>query len=39
VQRPSGREFVVKAKLAQFAWVLTLLATMALSIGAGMRWD
>ena len=38
VQRPSGREFVVKARLAQFAWVLTLLATMALSIGAGMRW-
>jgi hypothetical protein len=29
----------VKARLAQFAWVLTLLATMALSIGAGMRWD
>jgi hypothetical protein len=29
----------VKARLAHFAWVLTLLATMALSIGAGMRWN
>jgi hypothetical protein len=29
----------VKAKLVHFAWALTLLATMALSIGAGMRWN
>jgi hypothetical protein len=28
----------VKAKLTRFTWVLTLLAAMALSIGAGMRW-
>jgi hypothetical protein len=29
----------VKARLARFTWALTLLAAMALSIGAGMRWD
>jgi hypothetical protein len=29
----------VKAKLARFTWALTMLAVMALSIGAGMRWD
>jgi len=28
----------VKANLARFTWALTLLAIMALSIGAGMRW-
>ena len=33
------RECVVKAKLARFTWALTMLAAMALSIGAGMRWD
>ena len=29
----------VKANLARFTWALTLLAIMALSTGAGMRWD
>ena len=29
----------MKANLARFTWALTLLAIMALSIGAGMRWD
>jgi hypothetical protein len=33
-----GKEFGVKARLTRFAWALTLLAAMALSIGAGMRW-
>jgi hypothetical protein len=28
----------VKANLARFTWALTLLAVMALSVGAGMRW-
>ena len=28
----------MKANLARFTWALTLLAIMALSIGAGMRW-
>jgi hypothetical protein len=28
----------VKANLARFTWALMLLAFMALSIGAGMRW-
>jgi hypothetical protein len=40
VQRPFDRkEFGVKAKLLRFTWALTLLAAMALTIGAGMRWD
>jgi hypothetical protein len=30
---------LVKANLARFTWALTLLAVMALSIGAGMRWE
>jgi hypothetical protein len=34
-----GRETVVKANLARFTWALTLLAFIALSIGAGMRWN
>jgi len=29
----------VKANLARFIWVVALLASMALSIGAGIRWD
>jgi hypothetical protein len=29
----------VKANLARFTWALTLLAVMALSVGAGMRWN
>jgi hypothetical protein len=28
----------VKANLARFTWALMLLASMALTIGAGMRW-
>jgi hypothetical protein len=28
----------VKANLARFTWALTLLASMALTAGAGMRW-
>jgi len=37
--RPSNEgSNVVKANLARFTWALTLLAIMALSIGAGMRW-
>jgi hypothetical protein len=28
----------VKANLARFTWALTLLAVMALSVGAGIRW-
>jgi hypothetical protein len=33
------RENIVKANLARFTWALMLLASMALTIGAGMRWD
>jgi hypothetical protein len=33
------RECFVKAKLTRFTWALTMLAAMALSVGAGMRWD
>jgi hypothetical protein len=29
----------VKANLARFTWALMLLAAMALTIGAGMRWE
>jgi hypothetical protein len=29
----------VKANLARFTWALTLLASMALTVGAGIRWD
>ena len=29
----------VKAKLTRFTWALTMLAAMALAVGAGMRWD
>jgi hypothetical protein len=28
----------VKANLARFTWALMLLAVMAMSVGAGMRW-
>ncbi len=28
----------MKANLARFTWALMLLAAMALTIGAGMRW-
>jgi hypothetical protein len=30
---------LVKANLARFTFALALLASMALSLGAGMRWD
>jgi hypothetical protein len=29
----------VKANLARFTWALMLLASMALTVGAGIRWD
>jgi hypothetical protein len=29
----------VKANLARFTFALALLASMALTIGAGVRWD
>jgi hypothetical protein len=29
----------VKANLARFTWALTLLASLALTVGAGIRWD
>jgi hypothetical protein len=29
----------VKANLARFTWALTLLASLALTVGAGMRWN
>jgi hypothetical protein len=28
----------VKANLARFTWTVTLLASMALTVGAGIRW-
>jgi hypothetical protein len=36
---PLEREEIVKANLARFTWVLMLLAAMALTVGAGIRWD
>ena len=33
------RGSIVKAKLARFTWAVTVLASLALSVGAGMRWD
>jgi hypothetical protein len=29
----------VKANLVRLTWVLALVASMALTLGAGMRWD
>lgn len=29
----------MKANLARFTWALSLLATMALSLGAGIKWN
>ena len=29
----------MKANLARFTWALMLLAAMALTVGAGIRWD
>ena len=33
------KESNVKANLARFTWALAILASMALTIGAGVRWD
>jgi hypothetical protein len=30
---------IVKANLARFTWAVMMLASMALTVGAGMRWD
>ena len=30
---------VVKANLARFTWALMLIGAMALTVGAGMRWE
>ena len=35
---PESRDLIVKANLARFTTALALLATMALSLGAGARW-
>ena len=29
----------MKANLARFTWALMVLGTMALTVGAGMRWN
>jgi hypothetical protein len=29
----------VKAKLARLSWALALVASMALTLGAGIRWE
>jgi hypothetical protein len=29
---------VVKANLARFTWALAIVASMALTLGAGIRW-
>jgi hypothetical protein len=29
----------VKGKLARITWAVAVLASLALSVGAGMRWD
>jgi hypothetical protein len=29
----------VKANLARFTWAIMLLGSMALTVGAGMRWN
>jgi hypothetical protein len=33
------RSQIVKANLARFTWALALLASMALTGGAGLRWE
>src|SRR4029079_10740730 len=33
------RSHIVKKYLARFTWAVMLLASMALTVGAGMRWD
>ena len=39
MHRAGSKESYVKANLARFTWAVALLASMALSIGAGIRWD
>jgi hypothetical protein len=34
-----SKESDVKTNLGRFTWALMLLASMALTIGAGMRWN
>lgn len=34
-----SKESYVKANLARFTWAVALLASMALAIGAGIRWE
>ena len=29
----------MKANLARFTWAVAMLASMALTVGAGMRWN
>jgi hypothetical protein len=29
----------VKANLARFMWAVAIIASMALTVGAGIRWD
>ena len=38
VRTPHTEGVIVKANLARFTTALMLLATMAMSLGAGMRW-
>jgi hypothetical protein len=33
------KESIVKANLARFTTALALLASLALTLGAGLRWD
>jgi hypothetical protein len=35
---PARRRAFVKANLARFTWAVAMLAAMALSVGAWMRW-
>ena len=38
-QQQTREESNVKANLARFTWALAVLASMALTIGAGIRWS
>jgi len=33
------KESIVKANLARFTGVMAILASLALTLGAGLRWD
>ncbi len=39
LQLTHTKESIVKANLARFTGVLTLLASLALTLGAGIRWS